>query len=1524
MWGASRKELLLEELEACFLELDEFQDRAFSWFSCECQQSYHPSSEYRVVVVAQTFHDLKTKLQKAMQGLRGESENDFTCEHVRLGAGFEEQKVALLFGGEGSQAPDMGRDLALFFPQFFDSWQKKIDSLPHEDAAEMIDLIFPKALAQNYLRREQQCAELLSKDQLAEPAIVGFGAALFDLFASLGVPIQAIGGHNIGELLALYAGGAVDEQQLMRISRNYGILKSKLRAEELGAMLAVFAPEASIKNSLEALPLNECYFACFNAPKWQIMAGNRESIKALEQELNRKGIDTELLAESAAFHSPLLASYVPDYESLLQKVGFKPLKMRVYSGRFASLYPKDPIEIPSLLASQLAQPIRFQSIIETMNLDGCNLFLELGHKQTLTKSVQETLVRKPVTTCSFAGLENESALAKFLDVVGLLISKGVKIDTGALWTGFHIPKHPEDSYIGQEAREGISSFAEDKAESLSKDYNKGALKLRSHLEQTVAKEASMSKFEESNEENAIQAADFLSAFREVQKQTAEAHEAFQKSMAEAHLAYLKSAEESFKGLASLMQKHEMPQVDDPEEVILGGSADKSGLQFQTDAEANEADLNEPMVPERQGAKQIEEVSQDQDLIGFDPEVGIEDIDMQMSEEKGLNKLKGASRADMDPLPDERNDEPKDAIKTVLFGEISKRTGYPLAMLDLSLNLDRDLGIDGAKKVEILSALSDKLIPKQGMTTERVDQLKNLYDISQLWSAIKISTQDPDPETAAASDGEKKKSPNHHYEPAVLIEPPGTSAFPEAKLEKTVGVPVEGPYRHVVMMKPVEPLGLAQPGLWWPKPDHKVFVSDSGTSLSSIFCELLKSKGIHAVLGKQVPKDARAVIFMGGLRPAKTPEEAIAINEECFAVARDAASIFGGVLGAFITIQDTGGSFGFEAHDPIRCFLSGLPGISKTLHSKQPQWSLKSIDINQGMNSYQEIAQALFNELAFGGSQGEVGLGVPHDRASLEAVPKAKSAGSPMIKNDDVIMVMVDDSGGCAKALTQMLEECRSKLVLVGRSKLLADPEWALGIVDAESLRKAVTGFALQKGKKIAPLEASRAIQQVMDARGIQRMVSSLREHGHEVTYFCYGDLDWDRAQRQIHQVRESLGPITGLINGLGLVHDSVLPNDSLDEFRRVFIDKVKSFMEVIALTQEDPLRFIFTFSLADSFFLKSGQIDHAMANEVLRKMAFKEARKRGESCLIKNIFWEELEEHFASKALKEEMSEGRSYDSQVIIGTKKRLLPSFEELSMNLYMDVKDHPFLRNHMFGGKVIIPLVMVIDWFNRLMLPLQDTFPFYKLEQLKVHKNIELENDSAKGECFVLKAQRLDQSDALLLFASQVCSLSGEVLYSAQIELSKEGLAFPKTLDLSGFNEETMDAGPSDKPNHSYGSEFQSLKAVGQVDNKGVQAKLVDQKMTDWGEGEWLTHASAYDGGLQLARLWSYHVLGGASLTTEISKIHSYIKNPQRGPIRCVLKKCQVDEGKACADMYFLDQADELFAKFEGVSTRLAEGV
>ena len=66
---------------------------------------------------------------------------------------------------------------------------------------------------------------------------------------------------------------------------------------------------------------------------------------------------------------------------------------------------------------------------------------------------------------------------------------------------------------------------------------------------------------------------------------------------------------------------------------------------------------------------------------------------------------------------------------VLLEVVAEKTGYPAEMLEPEMQLDADLGIDSIKRVEILSALQERLPEAPIIKPEHLGTLRTLRDIA---------------------------------------------------------------------------------------------------------------------------------------------------------------------------------------------------------------------------------------------------------------------------------------------------------------------------------------------------------------------------------------------------------------------------------------------------------------------------------------------------------------------------------------------------------------------------------------------------------------------------------------------------------------------------------------------------------------------------------------------------------------------------------------------------------------------------
>ena len=116
-----------------------------------------------------------------------------------------------------------------------------------------------------------------------------------------------------------------------------------------------------------------------------------------------------------------------------------------------------------------------------------------------------------------------------------------------------------------------------------------------------------------------------------------------------------------------------------------------------------------------------------------------------------------------------------------------------------------------------------------------------------------------------------------------------------------------------------------------------------------------------------------------------------------------------------------------------------------------------------------------------------------------------------------------------------------------------------------------------------------------------------------------------------------------------------------------------------------------------------------------------------------------------------------------------------------------------------------------------------------------------------------------------------------------------------------------------------QFHAIRTLEGLSRSGAAAALVSAEDLGWGAGSQVDPA-ILDGGLQLALLWTEHVLEGASLPTAVAGLSVYGDGLGRARIHGVLYRDTVDKERAVSDVLFVTDDGAVVAKLRGVETHL----
>ncbi|WP_186320326.1 phosphopantetheine-binding protein [Paenibacillus sp. Y412MC10] len=206
----------------------------------------------------------------------------------------------------------------------------------------------------------------------------------------------------------------------------------------------------------------------------------------------------------------------------------------------------------------------------------------------------------------------------------------------------------------------------------------------------------------------------LHTFQELQKQTADAHIAHQQFMATGHAAFLRAAEATFTNLSRLISGE------------LSASYQHTAV---GEAVMDEQPLQSPKIiefPHPNATNELDRVHH----IAPPPELGQTDAVqpvMQPTEQPAAHSPVAPSCLQSDESIISKQ-PPQIDFQQLLYQIVADKTGYPLEMLELDMDLESGLGIDSIKRVEILSALQEQLPSSINLNPTEMTALRTLGEI----------------------------------------------------------------------------------------------------------------------------------------------------------------------------------------------------------------------------------------------------------------------------------------------------------------------------------------------------------------------------------------------------------------------------------------------------------------------------------------------------------------------------------------------------------------------------------------------------------------------------------------------------------------------------------------------------------------------------------------------------------------------------------------------------------------------------
>ena len=1518
------------------------------------RQTFDAQQPHRLVLVVDHASDLTRLLSSAAQSLQQDAPSWETPDGAYYSSASQTGKLAVLFPGQGSQYCQMLLDLACQFPQMQ-------QALIHADALfvesseglRLSDLMYPVAGFTAEARRLDE--DKLRATQHAQPAIAASSLGAWQVLQHFGVRADAIAGHSFGELTALCAAARIDEHDLYKLAMKRGELM-QASAGEHGAMLAVSASAAVVHEFLEAERL-DLIIANNNAPRQVVLSGARAQIEQAIPLLDKRGLRARQLSVAAAFHSSFVADAERPFAEFLHGIEFHQGDVDVFANSSTKAYPRNPDAAKKLLAGQLARPVEFVAQIENMSAAGCRTFIEVGPGNTLTGLVRSILSGRAHWAVALdASKGKRGGQYDLACLLAQLAVQGHSVDVNA-WDA----DCPEDEQ-GTADKKPLLSIPLGGANYVKQRPQRAPAPARASNTETNT----MTK--ESASDKSVAAAGRGSAddhaLLQASQQSILALQKMQEQTAKLHRQYLEGQEAAQQSIQLLIQQQQ--------QLLSGAPLAPPSIPASAPAPAQASAVSTtPTVPQARPAAATP-AKASPEYEGLLLEVVAEktgypvemlSLDMHLDTDLGIDSIKRVEilSALQERLPGMQKIQPEDlgtfqllkhiveflatddgamnvsaptqarAVSTtptvpqarpaaatpakaspeyegLLLEVVAEKTGYPVEMLSLDMHLDTDLGIDSIKRVEILSALQDRTLQAPTLNPEDLAELQTLQQIIE-------HMQGGDSQQTAAK------------------------AAPVPKAEASISRPAL--YRGVVEVLPL-------------REDHApvqinehapVYVTDDGSELAGKICQVLKRNNLQ---GRIISLNEKTIASASGLI-LLAPEDAddtflqsaFTLVQTCSQALQRADKQRPAILAG---ITRLGGAFGIRALSSASVEAGGLSGLIKTADKEWPQVHCKAIDIPVNQDNT-KLATTIVKQIL---QAGPLEVGITDEGACTlslksQAVETANKNSNPLMPGD-VVVVTGGARGVTAEVAVALAQRYEVNLLLLGRTPLSGpEPEWLTGVNDKAGIKKAILNNG---GARQRPKDIEAAYQQVCAQREVLATIARIERLGVRVSYEALDVRDAAAVTEALARARASLGPVSGIIHGAGVLADRLIEDKTIEQFQQVYDTKVDGIRALLKAAVQDELKILVMFSSSSARFGRKGQLDYAMANEVLNKIAQRQQIRRP-ACRVLSANWgpwdggmvtPQLKKLFQSEGLDViSLQAGTDYLMQelaqtgpvelVLLGSEvqaqNRSAPAGKVENNNLSLafarrlTIEDYPVLKSHVMNGKAVLPLALIAEWLVHGAIHDNPGLSFIGINDLRVLKGVVLEPGEGIDLQIMTAPSRIKGDEDRItveLRSSHVVHARAQIVLGQSHTQAEQADPIKITENYPFADGEYYKNGQL-----FHGADLQGIASVQACSGQGIigQAKAApapSKWMVQAVRSSWLADPLILDSAFQMMILWSFHNSGAACLPTMIGKYRQYRRGFPRDGARIKISIQDSNRHNATATVEFLDDDDKLIAHME----------
>jgi acyl transferase domain-containing protein/acyl carrier protein len=320
--------------------------------------------QHRTALTARTEADAAAQLEALSTGDLQRS------PLYRFVTGYQAPPVAFLFTGQGSQYSGMGRafyERSATFRDAIDRCDKVLAGRPYR----LTSVIFGDGSAPK---------ELIDDTAWTQPALFAVEYALAMLWASWGVRPSIVLGHSLGEYVAACVAGILTLEEALTLAAERGRLMSE--RPRSGSMLAVRTSEEALLAVVGRLP-EGVSIAAYNGPQNLVLSGRSGAVGEMAQKLAAKGIVSQPLTVSHAFHSPLMEPMLDTFQGIAEKLTYRAPQIDFVSNVTGAVLRSEERTDAAYWRKHVREPVKLAQGLEAMVARKPALIVEVGPQPVL-------------------------------------------------------------------------------------------------------------------------------------------------------------------------------------------------------------------------------------------------------------------------------------------------------------------------------------------------------------------------------------------------------------------------------------------------------------------------------------------------------------------------------------------------------------------------------------------------------------------------------------------------------------------------------------------------------------------------------------------------------------------------------------------------------------------------------------------------------------------------------------------------------------------------------------------------------------------------------------------------------------------------------------------------------------------------------------------------------------------------------------------------------------------------------------